>query len=776
MLGLTFAGVFVYVKYRDRAGEITLDAVLKHLNVLGLLLVFYTFLLRRFSLIPFVANAEAMPDSYWTWLLFRAIAGSIGIGFVFIFAFFSLGLVYCLLYKKYVSRAPRLYFLDLSGASSGCVFATLILNFLQPSSALILLTLIVFCLACVYAFHIKHRYAAGVSIVTAACSVLFLINTWTGFLEVKIKDYHSYWSKAMPFYEEVWHRWNVYSRVSLFHNTKPESFREAEYTFSIATGMAKVVPFYHDKSYFLEAEYYPGSGSSFSFLTQRPKDVLVLMAGAGRDMVEVYRYSGGKADITGVELNPLVINKAKVIPGSNLDVFFRLPNVHMINREGRSYIESTEKKFDSIILSWSGASEMQYLGMSGYTPQYLYTVEAFGSYLRHLNPGGTIVVLDRNKIKILATIKAAFMKIGVRDIARKVIMIAGGNNVKFLDGTNDWIGLVVKNSDFSKEEIEKIRLKLLPYGQFMLYQPYEADGSSELCRIYESLLKRDDLDIFLQELSRKYNKNFSIASDDKPFMDIMNISPRLFHVRRWPSFLNNAQSLDKRKETFIHSFNYFIGIVLVAGLLFIVMPLIFRAKKDLFAVDYRALGYFALLGLGFMLVEVTIMHSFTLLLGNPIYSFAVVLASLLLSGGAGSWLSERLFRNGAVNLRRLCIGASVVLCCYFILIPAAIRDLLGVQLWGKFIITAVFIFPLGVILGMFFPQGLRALGEENKDLVPLAWGINGYMSMVGSLLCIVLSRTLGFSVFFLYASFVYLLIIFFHPGGSSGRRTNCMKT
>jgi hypothetical protein len=80
--------------------------------------------------------------------------------------------------------------------------------------------------------------------------------------------------------------------------------------------------------------------------------------------------------------------------------------------------------------------------------------------------------------------------------------------------------------------------------------------------------------------------------------------------------------------------------------------------------------------------------------------------------------------------------------------------------------TIMFIFPLGVILGVFFPQGLRIIGHKNSNLIPIAWGINDYMSIVGSLLCINLSRAWGFSIFLLFAAFLYFMIIFFSPKAS----------
>ncbi|HTZ11702.1 MAG TPA: hypothetical protein VMD04_04955 [Candidatus Margulisiibacteriota bacterium] len=773
LLGLTLAGTFVYLKYHDRGGVDLQAIILRYLYILGLLLLFYTVLLRNFSLIPFIYNPSAVSDSYWNRMLIVAIGSSLSIGLVFIFSFFSLGVIYSLVYKNYSQQSAKIYLFDLMGASLGCVFGTIGINYLPPSSALLLLSLLVFCLLFIYEHRLNNARLPKAAVYILASLVLLIVNMRTDFLEIKIRYYNPSWAKPVPYYQEIWHRWNAYSRTSLLHNLQakyPANVSEEfpEYIFSILYGKAKVVPFNLKAPYSLKPSIY-NSSSAFSFLLKEPKNILVLMAGAGREMVEAYSYSEGRTDITGVELNSLIIDKAKSIPGGNLAVFFNLPNIHMVNQEGRSYIESSDKKFDSIILSLSGATSMQCLGIASDTAQYLYTKEAFESYLKHLNYGGTIIVVDGNKIKVLAMVKSAFEKLGVRGVARKVIIL--GNDQQVISGARavnltsyDTLGLVIKSSDFTREEVEEIRLKLGPINQHFIYNPY---FTREGFGVFEDLLKSRDLDRFVRDLSARYNRNLLIPHDDAPFVHIMTRGRNPFRGLRWGQFLGESSSLNKREEFFSDFMVFFMDSLLVLGLVFILLPLVIRAKKDSIIRNYKALIYFAILGLGFIFVEIAVMQSFVLLMGNPIYSFALVLASLLASTGMGSWLSGRLFQHQGVNFRKLSVSAALLLCCYFVLLPGLNRYLLWLPLWAKFLITVVFIFPLGITLGAFFPQGLKTFSDKNRDLIPIAWGINGYMGIMGSLLCINLSRSAGFSIFLLYAAFLYITIVFFHPKTSS---------
>src|SRR5207245_1001292 len=75
-----------------------------------------------------------------------------------------------------------------------------------------------------------------------------------------------------------------------------------------------------------------------------------------------------------------------------------------------------------------------------------------------------------------------------------------------------------------------------------------------------------------------------------------------------------------------------------------------------------AMGYFGCLGVGFMVIELGLIHKFTVLLGYPAYSFITVVTTLLLSSGLGSWLSGG---------RRL-LGSRAALCLVLTLVAAGV--------------------------------------------------------------------------------------------------------
>ena len=67
------------------------------------------------------------------------------------------------------------------------------------------------------------------------------------------------------------------------------------------------------------------------------------------------------------------------------------------------------------------------------------------------------------------------------------------------------------------------------------------------------------------------------------------------------------------------------------------------------------------------------------------------------------------------------------------------------------------LFPLGILLGMPLPGGMRLLSSRTPDLVPWGWGLNGAFSVVGATLAVFIAMNWGFSVTLFTATGVYAL-------------------
>ena len=147
-----------------------------------------------------------------------------------------------------------------------------------------------------------------------------------------------------------------------------------------------------------------------------------------------------------------------------------------------------------------------------------------------------------------------------------------------------------------------------------------------------------------------------------------------------------------------------------------------------------------------MLLEVALLQQFVLLLGHPVYSLTVTLFSLLLGTGLGSFVSRRI---PADRVKAITLRAVLVVAVAGLLAPSLVPKLIDVAIpWSLTlrIVTAVAILvPLGFVLGLPLPGGMRLLAERSPQIIPWGWGLNGAFSVVGATLAVFIAMNWGFS-------------------------------
>jgi uncharacterized membrane protein len=172
--------------------------------------------------------------------------------------------------------------------------------------------------------------------------------------------------------------------------------------------------------------------------------------------------------------------------------------------------------------------------------------------------------------------------------------------------------------------------------------------------------------------------------------------------------------------------------------------------------------YFLCLGLAFLFVEIACMQRYGLFVGQPLYATVAVLAGFLVFAGAGSFVASRAQKR--VRTLRLAVAGIVVL---LLLQAFALPPPPGIveSTVARVIVTLALIAPLAFLMGMPFPLGLSRLAAEAPVLIPWAWGINGYASVLSALLAVLLAVHLGISAVLAIAAGLYALaaLIWIHP-------------
>jgi len=168
--------------------------------------------------------------------------------------------------------------------------------------------------------------------------------------------------------------------------------------------------------------------------------------------------------------------------------------------------------------------------------------------------------------------------------------------------------------------------------------------------------------------------------------------------------------------------------------------------------------YFGALGAGFMLLEVALLQRFVLLLGHPVYSLTVTLFSLLLGTGLGSLLSRRV---AAARVRRTALAAlgavAAVSVVAVVALPVVIDHAIPWPLAVRLALAAALLTPLGLILGVALPSGMRLVAARVPALIPWGWGINGAFSVVGATFAVFIAMNWGFSVTLLTGGAIYVV-------------------
>jgi hypothetical protein len=198
-----------------------------------------------------------------------------------------------------------------------------------------------------------------------------------------------------------------------------------------------------------------------------------------------------------------------------------------------------------------------------------------------------------------------------------------------------------------------------------------------------------------------------------------------------------------------------LGLLSVAVLLFMFVPLLKRGRAHV--PRFKSwLVYFMCLGVSFIFVEIALMQRFSLLLGHPARSLAMVLATLLLFAGIGSQLRASL----RIPLTASFIGAIVTILVAAFVYPKIVTWVLGWPLWQRGMATALMVAPLGIFMGMPFPEGIRLVSRHGRDAVPWMWGVNGGATVLGSVLAIILAMASNFTTVFVTASAGYAVALY----------------
>ncbi|MBN2737624.1 MAG: hypothetical protein JXR70_11635 [Spirochaetales bacterium] len=692
------------------------------------------------------------------------------------------------------SRVHRLYFWNMTGSGLGGFFVIACLYLFPPNVILVPLLVLTFISA---VFGILRYNPSTQKVVfqvrellTAVVMAVFSIILVLAAGQIKVSSFKdvSYIRKYPPDKVELVH--HSYSPAGEYHVYKSSALHFLPGLSDEAANLEQL-PQQLYWGLFVDGngpmgimgKLAPGEGAYLDYLPMtapyevldKPNVLLVNMAGGISTRLALHHEPH---KVTVVEPNPEMVHLLRDVPkiAEFNGHLFEDPRVKLIEGEPRAFCSTSREKFDLIDISLVDSIGIS--GRGGYAvhENFTYTVEAISDYFKALDDNGFLSITvwnglapPRNVIKIYSTVVEALNRMGL-DPAKQIVSF----DLLYSTAT-----ILVKKSAFTADEIHKLNRFISRMSFNKAYYPgmprmnidfdqmlmeYRVLFDQEIDNPYKDRKKLDldpntlyHLSLYTllegqgQTLFRNYIFDVSPMYDDRPYYS------SYLRLDKLPMYLDQMQDVSEDWGLLI-----LFGILIqsiIFGLIIILLPLIGR-RKELFENKKGTAGvvvYFACLGMGYMFVEMFLIQRLSFFLADPIFSVSIVITSMLIISGLGSLLSHRLAEDRTKRVRIAVVGIIVSVLFYIFLLSPILNLLLGVPFGVKMLISVVLVAPSAFFLGIPFPTGLSAITEHKPKLLAWAWGMNGALSVTGTVVGTLCAVAFGFRFVLIAAALIYLV-------------------
>jgi len=690
------------------------------------------------------------------------------------------GICITIVLTKFPRYVNKLYAFDLMGAGAGAFGLLLLLEVMDAPTAVVAIAFIANVGALFFTFELKSNNLVYKKVIFASVLAIILI---INFVSVSINSPKQFQKTAsdinllvnnFPYIRLTWvkesldgihvyEKWNSFSRI-VVDRAKPyipkgssriSSAYSSDKSFDrlmITIDSVAATPIFKFLNNIKEFDFFKYSIADIAHQLRPSSDVLVIGSGGGQDILSALYFD--QKSVTGVEINEDVMGALAAF-GEFAGHIEKNPKVMFVNDEARSFIARSEKQYDIMMIasidSWAATAA----GAFALTENSLYTVEAWETFLEHLTDRGVLTVTRRHFVKspgeiyrMTSIARTALEKLGIDNPKDHIIVIS--NLVE--DGKINEIGwgnIIVSKKPFSGEDIAKLG-KIISQMNFI---PTLVVGKSD-DEILGKIINTDDLYTF----ANSYPVNIAPSTDDNPFF---------FHMLRFRDVFNKTLFDSDRFGIIDQGSNAFnmqavsvlvllFIIILFLSFIAIILPLLLRIKQVPIRQAWPLFVFFASIGFGFMLIEISQMQRLMIFLGHPTYALSVVLFSLLLAGGIGSYISGKIGGSIKEKILIFAVLLLIVIIFGFATLPL-IRMFEAYSIFVRVLVAIAVLTPLGVCMGMPFPLGMKTASISYPRLTPWFWGINGATSVTSSILAVFLALFWGISSSYWLGLFFYIV-------------------
>ena len=646
--------------------------------------------------------------------------------------FFLVGIIISAAFNAFASVAGRLYAADLIGASTGALLVVLFLVLTGGEGATLIVGLISAIGGAIFSRIAKNPKKTVVSLIFIAFAIsLIFLNHVTQIFAIPTdptaqKDLPIY-LREHPGSKIVKTEWNSFSRIDVVEGGTGGEGLVAKVFIDGGAG-TNIISWDGN----IESRQELSSWMQYlPFKMMQDPKVLVIGSGGGRDVVA--SLVSGSKDITSVEINPIIYETVKSY-GDRAGNVYSHEYVRSYVDEGRSFITRSSEKYDIIYVpfvdTWASVSS----GGLSVSENFLYTLEGFQQYYDHLTERGKIVTVRWliDAPRFITTYAKLLEQNGIPEdqLHRHLIMVTSDSYTHDPSVTM----VIFSKSPFTDEEISFLSQSFSQYN----YKPILVPGQV-MREPYSALLRGEvNLDQFYDMFKTKVYP----VTDDNPY------------------FLSFEKPLPRAVEVLLYAS---IGIVVI----FLLVPFAWIRRRREKEIDAKKseigiatmIPYFAALGLGFILIELALLQKLILLMGNPTMTFALLLFTLLMSSGAGSLLSSRIAKSNMKNLVFVIGGIAGLGILYVLFLPPIIYSTIAQPFEVKAAVSIAILAPIGFLMGMPLPTGMRLIKVHRPDYIPWMWAVNGAFSVLGAVLAIALGILYGSSLAMVLGILIYLIAL-----------------
>jgi hypothetical protein len=482
------------------------------------------------------------------------------------------------------------------------------------------------------------------------------------------------------------------------------------------TAGTPITKFDGDTSDLREFDFLLYDVTAVGYEVRPPERVAVVGGGGGRDVLTALR--AGATDIDVAEFNPGVVETVSTRFREFSGDIYHAEGVHAHVSEGRAFLTRSPGDYDliqiSLIDSWAATAAGAYT----LAENNLYTVEAFRLYFDKLSADGMLSTsrwrsgvfgLEGDRLILLS--QEALRTAGVTEPERHLMVLGASTVCTVLMGKRPFTA-----ADYERAaEVAELR------GFDVMYPDAgDADAPGRVSQLLQSgAADAKARGILLDP-----------PTDDRPFF-----FQSLPIFGRFDLGFARAQGMNEEGVATLQ-----LLMIVVSGftLLLFFAPFALMRLLPKAPGFWRGSGYFAAIGLAFMLIEIPWLQRFVLYLGHPSVAAAVVIGALLLGAGAGSLRSERL---GVARAQRWWPLAPVLLAVVNAGMSALFAATLGAAEPARIAISVALLLTVGFVLGHFFPLGMVRFGDQAKAWY---WALNGACGVLAGVCSLALAMAFGF--------------------------------